>query len=310
MIQTWFWIALIAPFLWAIIAIIDTYFVNGVYRDEFDGTIISGVFQSLPWLLVLFGIVQFTFPGIEVALLALLAGGLFLLSFFFYFRALFISNDATLMQILWGVGVPVVPFFAWILMGEVLTSMHYMGIGIAFLGIMLFNFDGKVKKAGLTKIMLPMMGAIVFLSLSMVIAKEAYTLSLSDFLSVFLIFSSGATLTSLAVLVVGKKNPLWKIKEIVILSRKYFVVFVIGETLSILATIASQKAISLAPSASFVIVIESLVPIFVMIMSVLIILAFRNSKKIDVAPYRNQISGVWIKLLALLLIILGIYVVV
>ena len=80
--ETWFLVALIAPFLWAIVAIIDTYFVDGVYEDEYDGTIISGGFQSLPWLLVLFGVVDFTFPGFELASLALLAGGFFFFSFF------------------------------------------------------------------------------------------------------------------------------------------------------------------------------------------------------------------------------------
>ncbi len=308
--ETWFLVALIAPFLWAIVAIIDTYFVDGVYEDEYDGTIISGVFQSLPWLLVLFGVVDFTFPGFEIASLALLAGGFFLFSFFCYFKALFVSNDTALMQIFWNISVLTVPFFAWLLISEVLTPVHYIGIVVAFFGITLFNFDKKVKRVGLARIVLPMMGAIVFLSLSMVITKEAYTLSFPDFWSIFLLFSMGATVTSLAILAMGTEEPFRKTHDILVLCKKYFFLFVLGETLSIVATVASQKAISLAPSVSFVTVIESLVPVFVMFISLLIVLFFRHAKWIDIRPYRDQVSDMGIKILALMFIIIGIYAVV
>lgn len=304
--QNWLLVALIAPCLWAIVAIIDTHFVHGVYEDEYDGTVISGVFQSLPWLLVPLGVIEFTFPGIEIAAVALAAGGFFLLSFFRYFKALFVSNDTALMQTFWNVSVLIVPFFAWLLIGEVLTSTHYIGIGGAFLGIMLFNFDGKVKGIGFFKIAFPMFWAVVFLSFSMVVARMAYDLT-SDFWSVFLLFSLGATIAAFIILTIGKKNPFQRAKKIAILSRKYFFFFVIAESLSIVATLTSQKAISLAPAVSFVAVIESLVPVFVMLISLVIVLIFRNTKKIDVVPYRNQFSDAGIKILALVFIAVGIY---
>lgn len=304
--QNWFLIALIAPCLWAIVAIIDTHFVHGVYEDEYDGTVISGVFQSLPWLLVPLGVIEFIFPAVEAAILAFLAGGLFLLAFFSYFKALFVSNDSALMQILWNVSVLAVPFFAWLFIGEVLTSTHYAGIGLAFVGIMFFNFDRKIKGIGFRKITLPMLGAVGALSLSMVVAKKAYQLD-PDFWSVFLLLSLGATITAPAILAIGKKNPLQRARKIVALSGKYFFFFAIAEMLSITATITSQKAISLAPAVSFVAVIESLVPVFVMLISFVIVLVFRSTESIDVRPYRNQVSGMGIKILALVFIVVGIY---
>lgn len=306
--QNWLLIALIAPCLWAIVAIIDTHFVHGVYEDEYDGAVISGVFQSLPWLLAPLGVIDFTFPMIEVVTLSLLAGGLFLLAFFWYFKALFVSNDSALMQILWNVSVLVVPFFAWLLIGEVLTSTHYVGIGIAFAGIMFFNFDRKIKGTGFCKIALPMLGAVVALSLSMVVAKKAYQLD-PDFWSIFLLFSFGATTAAAAILIVGKKNPLRRARKIAALGGKYFFFFATAETLSIAATITSQKAISLAPAVSFVAVIESLVPVFVMLISLIIVFVFRNTERVDVRPYHNQTSGMGIKILALAFIGVGIYVV-
>lgn len=304
--MNWLIWSLIAPFLWAVVTIIDTHFVDGVYEDEYDGTVVSGVFQSLPWLLVPFGIVQFTFPEIGVAGLAFLAGGMFILSFFCYFKALFVSNDGALMQILWGVSVLVVPFFAWMFIGEVLQNIHYVGIVIAFVGICLFNFDGKIKQVGFLRILLPMIGAIVFLSLSMVITKKVQQPD-ADFWSIFLVFSVGSTFFSLVILAIGKKNPLNRAQKIAKLSGKYFPIFVIAESLSIVATMTSQRAISLAPAVSFVAVIESLVPVFVMIISLAIVFIFHDTKRFDASPYRKLVSGAWIKVLALAFIAIGIY---
>lgn len=304
--QNWLLIALIAPCLWAIVAIIDTHFVHGVYEDEYDGAVISGVFQSLPWFLVPLGIIGFAFPGTEVAVVALLAGGLILLSFFCYFKALFVSNDSALMQTFWNVSILVIPFFAWLFIGEVLTRTHYVGIVVAFIGIILFNFGRKVKKIGFFTIALPMFGAVVFLSLSMVVARMAYELT-PDFWSVFLLFSLGATIAAFAILAIGKKNPLQRAKKIANLSRKHFLFFTTAEGLSIVATLTSQKAISIAPAVSFVAVIESLVPVFVMIISLIIVLVFRNTKKIDVILYRNQFSDAGLKILALTFIVVSIY---
>ncbi|OGI13934.1 MAG: hypothetical protein A2878_01245 [Candidatus Moranbacteria bacterium RIFCSPHIGHO2_01_FULL_54_31] len=304
--QNWLLVALIAPCLWAIVAIIDTHFVHGVYEDEYDGAVISGVFQLLPWLLVPLGVIEFAFPGAEIAVLALSAGGFFLFSFFYYFKALFVSNDTALMLTFWNVSVLVVPFFAWLLIGEVLTSAHYAGIGIAFLGIILLNFDGKVKGVGFMKIALPMFGAVVFLSFSMVVARMVYELT-SDFWSVFLLFSLGAAIAAFVILTIGKKSPVQRARKIAKLSRKHFLFFTTAEGLSIVATLTSQKAISIAPSVSFVAVVESLVPVFVMLISFAIVFIFRNMKRIDVSSYRNQVSGVGVKVLALAFITVGIY---
>lgn len=304
--QNWLLWSLIAPFLWAVTSVIDTHFVHDVYEDEYDGTVVSGMFQSLPWLLVPIGIVRFTFPEIEVAGLAFLAGGMFICSFFCYFKALFVSNDGSLMQILWGVSVLVVPFFAWMFIGEVLLDIHYVGIAVAFVGIFLFNFDGKIKQVGFSRILLPMIGAIVFLSLSMVITKKVQQPN-ADFWSIFLVFSAGATIFSLVILAIGKKNPFRRAQKIANLSGEYFPIFAIAEGLSIVATMTSQKAISLAPAVSFVAVIESLIPVFVMIISLIVVFAFRNTKRFDVSPYWNQVSGAGIKILALAFIAIGIY---
>lgn len=306
--QTWLLMALIAPFLWALVAIIDTYSVHGIYEDEYDGMIVSGMFQAFPWLLVLTGVVKFTFPGAQIAALAFAAGGMFVLSFFCYYKALFVYNDSTLMQIIWNLSIPVVPFLAWMIIGEVLTNSHYAGIGIAFVGILLFNLDGKMKRIRFSRVAFPMAGAVVLLSFGTVIAKKAYDLSVSDFWSVFLLFSFGATITSFAMLVIGKKNAIEKAKKIAKLSGKYFYFFALAEGMSLAGTITSQKAISLTPAVSFVTVIEGLVPVFIMIVSLFLTLILKWAGKPAIGDiYQKQLSGMGIKILALTFVAIGIY---
>lgn len=105
----WLPIAFVAPLLWAAITALDLYFVHGPYQDEWDGTLISGSFQLLPWVLVPLGLVGFTLPAHEVVLLALCGGATFLAAIFFYLRAMFRFADAAMIHIMWNAAVLVVP---------------------------------------------------------------------------------------------------------------------------------------------------------------------------------------------------------
>lgn len=308
---SWFAIAFLAPFLWALVSVLDTYFVHDVYEDEYDITLVSGVFQSLPWLLVPLGIIHVAVPAEPALVYAIAAGGLFLFSFLWYFRALFMANDSTLMQILWSVSVLIVPFFSWIYIGEVLAWEHYTGILIAFLGISLFLYDGKVRFIGYGRIFIPMGFSVLALSLSMTIGKMAYLEPETDFWSIFLFFSLGATTASLLLFLVSqsKRSILSRAKKIFLLSKNYLVLFLLAESLSVIASLTSLKAISLAPSVSLVAVIESLVPVFVMVISLLVIAVFRwQGKERMVAVYQEQMAGMKIKIMAICLVAVGIYV--
>src|SRR3989338_7613003 len=96
----WLIIAFLAPMFWALVNIIDVYFVGVIYKDELDGTIIAGLFQIVPWP-ILFFIADFRLSdainfetgnvlGISnTLLLSFLGGMLYATSFYFYFKALF-----------------------------------------------------------------------------------------------------------------------------------------------------------------------------------------------------------------------------
>lgn len=303
----WLIVALIAPILWALVSLIDNYFVEGVYKDEFDGIVLSALFQILPWLLVPFGVLHF-YPFGGNMLWAVASGFFFLASLSQYFRSLFRVNDSALMQILWSLSVPLVPFFAFFLVGEVLLPLHYLGIAIAFSGVLLFNFDinsGAAKR--LRKVALPMTYAVVFMALSMVFGKKAFIFS-SDVQTNFLLFCLGGVFI-LAILplfdqvsIGTRGHRTWN------LLKKYFFVFFLAEGLSVVATLTSQWAIKLSPSISFVSIIESLTPVFVVLMSLILILfmPFFGRSRLE-KVYREQITHMPVKVLATFIIVAGVF---
>lgn len=305
----WFLIALAAPFLWALVTTIDVYFVNDVYEDEYDGAFIAGMLQLVVWLLVPLGILHFTFPGFEAALWVFLAGASWIAYTFYYFRTLFAYNDSVLMQILGNVSVLLVPFFAWILVGERLTPIHYVGIAIAFIGVTIFSFDRTIAKGKFSDVAPPMLLAVTALSLSMVFGKKAYEIS-DDFWNLFLIYCLGSTTLAVALIAIRPREVRKRISRIVQMSKRYFWIFLFTEGMIILGTLASQRAISLAPAVSFVAVIESLTPVFAVILSVTIAFFLaRTSRKELGQVYRNQMLGLRSKVFATLLLSIGIYIV-
>lgn len=303
----WLIVALIAPMLWALVSLIDNYFVDNVYEDEFDGIILSSLFQLLPWLLVPVGVLHFSPFGWNM-LWAVASGFFFLASLFQYFRSLFRVNDSALMQILWSLSVPLVPFIAFFVVGEVLLLFHYLGIAIAFAGVLLFNFDidsGATKR--LRKVALPMTYAVVFMALSMVFGKKAFVFS-SDVQTNFLLFCLGGVFILLLVPMFDRTSIVERGVHIGTLLKKYFLVFLLAEGFSVLATFSSQWAIKLAPSISFVSVIESLTPVFVVFMSLLLLISmpFFGGKRLE-RIYREQIVHMPVKVLATFIIVAGVF---
>ncbi len=303
----WFFLAFFAPFLWAVVSVIDTYLVHSIYEDEYEGAIISGIFQLVPWLLVLLGVIDFAPLGAVQTALAMLAGLLFLFAVFCYFKALFVSNDVSLMQILWNLSIPIVPFIAWLFIGEILMPIHYAGIGLAFCGVLVFLLNGKIVSREMSKVFLLMFVAVVLLSSSMVMSKAVYE-NTTDFWSVFLLFSLGATVAAGLLLLVDKKKFRERTEKIAQLSGKYFFIFLLAESLALLGILASHRAIDLSPSVSFVATIESLDPVFVMIISFVLVLFFKMTGNNDIKQaYQKQFSDPYRKIFAMLIMASGIY---
>lgn len=317
--MSWIAVAFVAPALWALVALLDTYFIDGIYRDATDGAIISGLFQGLVWTLVPLGLIDLDYPGHRIAAYAVTAGALFLLSFLAYFRALFISNDGALMQVLWSLSILVVPFLTWLLMDETLANGHYLGIVLAFMGLGVFLSDARMRTRDGRFIAITMLGAIIALSGSMVLSKQAYNLATSattasgstGFESVFLFYCLGSALVAFALIAARSvtRGAIFAL-GLSTLGRKYFFVFVVAESLSLGGSLASQRAIDLAPSVSYVAVIESLVPVYIMIFSMAAAWLFSLMGNERLATtYLVQFSNPGRKIVALCAIAGGIYII-
>ncbi len=303
----WFLIALVAPLLWAVVSVIDNYFVDGIYEDEFDGIVISAFFQGLPWLLVPIGVLHFSPLGPEIVW-AIAAGFSFIAGLFYYFRSLFRINDSALMQILWSLSVPLVPFLAWFIVDEQLSLYHYLGIAIVFLGVTMVNLDfRKGAKRELRGVRLPMACAVLFMAFSMVAARKASLLS-PDVETNFLLFCLGGALVLLAVPFLDPQSIRARSLRSWTLLKQYFFVFSAAEGLSVAATFTSQWAIQLAPAISFVAAIESLVPIFIVAISLLVCSSvwLHRNRRLG-AVCREQLAHVPVKILATVVVGFGIF---
>src|SRR5260221_4158500 len=84
--MSWFYLALLAPFLWAIVVLIDDNLIHHVYKSPYYGAIISGLFGVVPLISLSIRPVQAT--STLVAVLATTAGFLTAVYYFFYFKAL------------------------------------------------------------------------------------------------------------------------------------------------------------------------------------------------------------------------------
>lgn len=310
MFDSWLLMAFVAPFLWAVANLIDVYFVGEVYEDEYDGTILSGVFQSFAFLPAVFGILHPEMPDMAVSALFVLSGFLFLSSLFFYFQSLFILDDAALIQTIWNTTILATPFFAWLLFAERLEPKHYLGIAIAFVGVWVLSISASFRFRTLKKILPSMAAAVALLSLSMVFSERAYGLSDTSFYSGFFLFSLGSVSgAAVAFLLDRKKRAKHRSKHVFSLGKKYFLVFCVAELLSVIGTLGSQRALDLAPSAAFVAVVESSIPFFIVLLSALMMAALYLFGRGAAARriYREQLTGIGVKILSLIIIISGIY---
>ncbi|MBI5734008.1 MAG: EamA family transporter [Candidatus Kerfeldbacteria bacterium] len=318
----WLFICLMAPMFWAMVNIIDVYFVDGIYKDEWDGVIIFGLFQIIPSILLLFFIksdfliklVDFqsgNFFLCNSLLLAILGGFFFSFAFFFYYKALFNQNDVALLQILWNFSVLVVPIIAFLFLGERLPLYKYIGMVITLFGATLILFDKKLKMKFSSKYALIMLGVVILFSVGMVIGEKVYsnlnsiTYGNQGFLIGFLFFSIGSFLGGVFFMFYGKRNPINLIK-------RYYKIFFISEGLTFLGTLASQRAIDISPSVSYVATVETFTPVFILIFSFLILLLLKftkNKQEIVKKIYNKQLDGILIKIFAVGIMAIGIFII-
>jgi drug/metabolite transporter (DMT)-like permease len=281
------------------------YFVEEIYENEYDGTVVTGLAQIIPWLTVPF--IGLVVPDSKTITMAMLGGFFLVTSYFFYFKALFATGDATLIQIIWNtVGISV-PVLAFLFLQERLSVVQYFGIAVTFLGAMYISFDNKLQGKNIKKTVLIMLGAILFLSLSMIFTRDVY--SRTSFHGGIMFFSLGSILAGIFFYLLRIKKH--GTGNLVNIGKKYYSWFLLAEGLTLMGVITSQRAIDISPAVSFVAVIESIQPAFIILSSAVIfsLLSLLSYKKKDVVKkiYADQLVGINSKIFAIVIMAIGIY---
>lgn len=258
--MSWFYLALLAPLLYAIVVLIDDNLLRHVYRGPYLGTVISGLFGAVPLLALLFYPAE-AIPT-KLALLSVLAGALTVCYYFFYFRGL-LSDTPSIVIALFTLAPVTIPFLAYFIVGEELTLPQIAGFIIVLTASLLLTAT-DIRKFQFSKALLPILIAVLFVVIISIINKYVY--QEAGFYTAYMYFSAGMGLTGLLFLV-GKyqenRQNFLKLKKTL---YKLLPILLIAEIIGLAGEFSLNLAISRGP-VSLVKVMEGLQPVFILLIA-------------------------------------------
>lgn len=301
--MSWFFIAIIGPFLYALTNHIDKILLERYFKQSGVGTLI--LFSSLLSVLALPFLLYIDPTVLDISLFHIIAlavlGALNVAVLWFYLLAL--MNEEASVAIVFYQLVPVFGLIlGYIILGEVLTQMQLIAMGIIILGttIISFEVDNDNKFTLRRQTIAYMTAASLLWALSSVIFKYV-ALEENVWRTLFW--------EHLMMVVVGifvfifassyRKNFLLALREN---SRSILSLNVANESLYMLGNIAFSFAYLLAPIA-LVLLTQSFQPIFVLIIGIILTVFF---PKISVE--KIEAKHLWQKFLAICVTGVGTYI--
>jgi drug/metabolite transporter (DMT)-like permease len=259
--MSWFYLALLAPFLYAIVNLLDDNLLSFVYKNPYLPTMSAGFYGTLP-LLSLFFLHATAIPT-HLALLAFGAGFLTLGVYFFYFVAL--GEDVpSVVVALFALGPATIPFLAHFIVHERLAALEVAGFLIVLFGsIGLAVTD--IKKRTFSRALVPMLLAVVFVDITAITTKYVY--QRVDFYSAYMFFSAGMGAGTLAFFFLRYQRHKQEIRRVAKVIKKVAVPFVAVEVIGLGAEFVRNLAVSRGP-VSLVEVIDGAQPVFVLFLAV------------------------------------------
>lgn len=172
--MTWFFIALGAPFLWALVNISDQYLVEHYSKGEHGSgglvlfSSLIGVFVAL--IIPFFTVGVFSISFID-KLLLISTGGLSIAWIILYLFTLEIEDVSAVVP--WFLTVPIFGYIlGFVFLGETLTMNQMIGSAIVLLGVAIISIDFTAGKRNFKwKPVLYMLSACLMIALSGVIFK-------------------------------------------------------------------------------------------------------------------------------------------
>jgi drug/metabolite transporter (DMT)-like permease len=258
--MSWFYLALLASLLYAIVNLLDDNLLSFVYKSPYLATAFAGFFGSVPLLSRLF-IHTANIPA-SLAVLSVASGSFTVVIALFYFRGLQ-SDSPSIVVALFGLAPATIPFFAHFIVHERLMSVEIVGFVIVLLasiGLAITDF----KQLKFSKALVPVLIAVVFMDAVSLTTKYVY--QRASFYPAYLYFSAGMGIGGVFFLLFKLGENKKTMQDITKKIRKLLPVFIITELLALAADFTLNFAISRGP-VSLVKVIEGIQPMFVLLIA-------------------------------------------
>ncbi len=272
--NNWLLMALLAPLAFSISCVVDVCCVGErIFRYPSDGPIVSCLFWVLPLSVVLLGVGGWHYVTLENSMPALLSGLCYFLQIYFYYRALFVENDASRAEVFNSLSVLFVPVLAFVLIGEKLSPVLYVAISLALAGVIIL-LRGILSSAGRTSVLL-LTVSVFFGSLSMVL--DAWVFDQMPYWNGVILTALGSFLSALGVAITSRRRS----RRIIALCWRLGWLFMLAELIHLFGAVAGQRATAIGPSVSLVALAECTQPLFVMALSLLLAAGARYGSRIS-----------------------------
>lgn len=246
----WFFIALGAPFLWALVNISDQYLVRK-YSTGKRGSGGLVLFSSFIGIFVAVAIGIFTSGIFTISLLdkllLIITGGITIAWVILYLFTLEIEDISSVVS--WFLTVPIFGYvFGYLFLGETLSTQQLTGSAIVLFGVFLISIDFSGQKRKFKwRPVLYMLIACLLIAIAGVIFKYV-TIGNNFWVSSFWQYTGLGIFGIIIYLFVPKFR-----KEFMLMNRqggkKIFTLNTISETLTIIGNLLTNYAILLAPVA-------------------------------------------------------------
>ncbi len=257
--MTWFYLALLAPLLYAAVNLLDDSLLNFVYKSSYLAAAFAGLFGALPLVALL---VKWPKLTIHLWILAVITGFVSVAFYFYYFKSLESDTPGVVVAILC-LAPATLPLFAHFLVDERLNGLQIFGfcvILLASLGIAATN----IKKLSFSPALWTAVTGALLLNIVALLTKYIY--QHSSFYSGFMGICAGAGLGGLSFYLMKRQQNRRLLGEIRLKLKRVLPFFVLAEGLAIAAQVTHNLAISRGP-LSLVEVLEGLQPMFVLLIA-------------------------------------------
>ena len=294
----WVLYALTAAVFFAVVHLLDEYCVDEIFEKPWIGVITSAlaslvVLIPLPFILPFVG---WQWPTYSILLLAISAGALIQVSQLLYFNAL-ANTNAGIVAAYWNIIPAILPILSYFIFGRIFTPNQYIGIVILIFAsnLMLLsdhNLETRVSA------FLCMIGASVLQAISYLIQDSVY--DQCSFIVGFTLMTSGIIMIGVFPLVFKRvRSTLGTRGGLLSSSIKLFVLI---EITNLIALAFAQKSIK-EGSPSLVAAVETTMPGFTFLIALIVFSIFKI--KYDTKIFMN----IWKKYMALIVMIIGVYLV-